>query len=73
MLRQTLFLESTADYVRGETGNNLDQSIRSEPLLLLLRSGFLQTGAPFGGQTDQLSQRYQLAQSLSYFVAGTGR
>jgi outer membrane receptor protein involved in Fe transport len=72
VLRQSLFLESTADYVRGETGNNLDQSKRSEPLLLLLRSGFLQTGAPFGGQTDQLSQRYQFAQSLSYFVAGRG-
>jgi outer membrane receptor protein involved in Fe transport len=72
VLRKSLFLESTADYVRGETGNNLDQSKRSEPLLLLLRSGFLQTGAPSGGKTDQLSERYQVAQSLSYFVAGRG-
>ncbi len=47
------FLESTFGYTRGETGNNLNQSGRSEPLLMLLRSGFIQTGAPFGGQTDQ--------------------
>lgn len=69
-LRQSLFLETTADYVRGETGNNLNQSVRSEPILLLLSSGFIQTAAPFGGQTDQISQRYQVGQSLSYFLPG---
>ena len=68
--RQSLFLETTADYVRGETGNNLNQTVRSEPILLLLSSGFIQTGAPFGGQTDQISQRYQVGQSLSYFLPG---
>ena len=72
VLRQSMFLETTADYVRGETGNNLQQSQRSEPLLLLLRSGFLQTGAPFGGRTDQISQRYQAAQTLSYLRSGKG-
>jgi outer membrane receptor protein involved in Fe transport len=70
ILQPTLFLETTGDYVRGETGNNLNQTSRSEPLLMLLRSGFVQTGAPFGGQTDQRSQRYQVAQSLSWFVGG---
>ena len=72
ILKQSMFLESTVDYVRGETGNNLNQSQRSEPLLLLLRSGFLQTGAPFGGQTDQKSQRYQLGQTLSYLKTAAG-
>lgn len=66
----TMFLESTGTVVRGESGANLDQSQRSEPLLLLLRSGFLQTAAPFGGQTDQVSHRVQLAQALSDFVPG---
>src|SRR5262249_40962178 len=43
VLSQRTFLETTGDYVRGEVGNNLNQTQRSEPLLLLLRSGFLQT------------------------------
>ncbi|MGE5243641.1 MAG: TonB-dependent receptor [Betaproteobacteria bacterium] len=64
------FLESTFGFARGETGNNLGQSQRSEPLLMLLRSGFIQTGAPFGGQTDQVSKRYQVAQALSYYLPG---
>jgi len=72
VLKQSMFLETTGDYIRGENGNNLEQSVRSEPLLLLLRSGFLQTGAPFGGQTDQTSQRYQVAQTLTSFVRGSG-
>jgi outer membrane receptor protein involved in Fe transport len=62
------FLESTLNYTRGETGNNLEQTGRSEPILLLLNSGFIQTGAPFGGQTDQRAQRTRFAQSLSRFV-----
>lgn len=73
VLGQSMFLESTGEYLRNETGNNPNQSQRSEPVLLLLRSGFLQTGAPFGGQTDRLSQRYQFAQALSYYKATTGR
>ncbi len=70
VISPTMFLESTGTFVRGENGTNLDQSQRSEPLLLLLRSGFLQTGAPFGGQTDRVSKRLQLAQALSHFVPG---
>jgi outer membrane receptor protein involved in Fe transport len=70
VLGPRMFLESTGTYVRGENGSNLNQTQRSEPLLMLLHSGFLQTGAPFGGQTDRLSQRYQAAQALSYFVPG---
>jgi outer membrane receptor protein involved in Fe transport len=72
VLKQSMFLETTGDYIRGENGNNLEQTQRSEPLLLLLRSGFLQTGAPFGGQTDQTSQRFQVAQTLTSFVRGSG-
>jgi hypothetical protein len=70
VLGPRMFLESTGTYVRGENGSNLNQTQRSEPLLMLLHSGFLQTGAPFGGQTDRLSQRYQAAQALSYFLPG---
>ena len=69
---QSTFLESTLNYTRGETGNNLEQSARSEPILLLLRSGFIQTAAPFGGQTDQKVDRTQVAQSLSRFVEAFG-
>jgi outer membrane receptor protein involved in Fe transport len=64
------FLESTFGFTRGETGNNLGQSQRSEPILLLLRSGFIQTGAPFGGQTDQVSKRYEASQSLTHYLSG---
>jgi outer membrane receptor protein involved in Fe transport len=71
VLEPTMYLESTGTYARGENGTNLDQTGRSEPLLMLLRSGFLQTGAPFGGQVDRLSKRFQFAQTLSYFVPGT--
>ena len=73
VLREKIFLETTGDYIRGETGNNLNQTQRSEPILLLLRSGFLQTAAPFGGQTDQRSRRYQVGQALSYLLPGKGR
>jgi outer membrane receptor protein involved in Fe transport len=75
VLGQALFVETTADYVRGESGNNLNQARRSEPLLLLLNSGnggFLQTGAPFGGQTDQRTRRIQATQSVNYVLARAG-
>ena len=72
VLKGSLFLETAGEYLRNERGSNLNQSSRSEPLLLLLRSGFLQTGAPFGGQTDRLSQRTQIVQSLSAFTSGGG-
>src|SRR5262249_18417438 len=72
VLGPATFLETTANYIRGETGNNLNQTQRSEPLLMLLNTGFIQTTAPFGGQTDQRGARTQIAQSLSR-VIGTGR
>src|SRR5262249_50559397 len=72
ILGDATFLETTANYVRGETGNNLDQSQRSEPILLLLRSGFIQTAAPFGGRTDQPGKRFQLAQSLTHLLVAKG-
>jgi outer membrane receptor protein involved in Fe transport len=68
LLSPSTYLESTGTYVRGENGTNLDQTGRSEPVLLLLASGFFQTGAPFGGQSDRQSQRYQFAQSLTHSV-----
>lgn len=70
VLRQSMFLESTAEYMHIETGNNLDQTQRSEPILLLLRSGFLQTGAPFGGQVDRQSGQFQFRQALSWYKPG---
>ncbi len=73
VLGEKLFVETTGEYIRGETGNNLDQTSRSEPILLLLRSGFLQTAAPFGGRTDQRSRRYQVGQSVSYSLPNRGR
>jgi outer membrane receptor protein involved in Fe transport len=66
------FLESSGIYVRGENGNNLDRTTRAEPLLILLRSGFLQTGAPFGGRVDRTSDQYAFQQALSHFVTGMG-
>ncbi|HEY7292751.1 MAG TPA: TonB-dependent receptor [Vicinamibacterales bacterium] len=72
VLGPATFLESWVNYTRGETGNNLEQTQRSEPLLMLLRSGFIQTAAPFGGRVDQLGQRTQVAQSLTHSMQGWG-
>ncbi len=66
------FLESSGTYIRGESGNNLDRTTRSEPLLILLRSGFLQTGAPFGGRVDRKTDQYAFQQALSHYVTGLG-
>ena len=67
------FLESTVGYTHGRSGNNLEQSQRSEPILLLLRSpGFLQTAAPFGGQLLREPNRLQVAQSLTRMLTGRG-
>lgn len=65
------FLESTLGYTSTRSGNNLDRSSRSEPLLLLLRSpGFLQTGAPFGGKLKRDTDRLQIAQSFTHLRTG---
>ncbi len=66
------FLETTGTFIRGESGQNLNQTARSEPLLLLLRSGFLQTGAPFGGRVDRVSDRAEVSQQLTHYVSGWG-
>jgi len=67
------FLESTVGYTHQKSGANLEQTQRSEPVLLLLRSpGFLQTGAPFGGQTLREPNRLQLTQSLTHLLSGHG-
>jgi outer membrane receptor protein involved in Fe transport len=60
------FLETTAGYTDTESGTNLDRTVRAEPILVLLRSGFLQTGAPFGGKIARDPNRFQVAQSLTH-------
>ncbi|MGE0042383.1 MAG: TonB-dependent receptor [Vicinamibacterales bacterium] len=72
VLGSSAFLETSATYLDGLSGTNLDQTMRSEPLLILLRSGFVQTGAPFGGRTRRDSKRVQVAQTLSRYVDGIG-
>ena len=44
ILSPQVFLESSATFIKGKVGQNLDRTERAEPLLLLLASGFLQTG-----------------------------
>jgi outer membrane receptor protein involved in Fe transport len=70
VLGSNLFLESSGSYLDGLSGSNLDQTQRSEPLLILLLSGFVQTGAPFGGRIERDSSRLQLAQTLSAYRNG---
>jgi len=72
VLRPTMFLETSASFVRGDNGANLEHTARIEPVLILLRSGFLQTGAPFGSRSDRTSKRFQLAQSLTSAFTGGG-
>jgi outer membrane receptor protein involved in Fe transport len=65
LLGPTTFLESTLGFTSTSSGNNLDRTTRSEPLLVLLASGFMQTGAPFGGKSNRDTDRLQLSQSLT--------
>jgi hypothetical protein len=67
---QYTFLESTGTWIDGLSGNNLDKTTRAEPILTLLLTGFLQTGAPFGGQSRRDTERIQLAQALTHFRTG---
>jgi len=67
---QSTFLESTGTWIDGLSGTNLDKTTRAEPVLALLLTGFLQTGAPFGGQTRRDTQRVQFAQTLSHYRSG---
>jgi hypothetical protein len=66
LLNPSLFLESSASWIKGRLGNNLDREGRFEPILILLRSGFMQTGAPFTGKRDRTTDRVQLAQALTW-------
>ncbi len=65
VLSERTYLETTAGFTSTSSGTNLNQSQRSEPLLILLRSGFMQTGAPFGGKTKRDRDRLQISQSLT--------
>ena len=66
------FLESSVSYQKGRRGSNLDREGRFEPILILLASGFQQTGAPFNGKQDRTSKRFQLAQSFTWNPGGRG-
>ena len=66
------FVETTAKYVDLDAGVNLERSQRLEPVLLLLRSGFLQTGAPFGGRRERDTNRLQMAQNLTWLGSDRG-
>ena len=67
---QSTFLESTGTWIDGLSGNNLDETTRAEPILTLLLTGFLQTAAPFGGQSRRDTRRMQFAQALTHFRSG---
>ena len=70
LLRSSAFLESTAIFIKGRGGSNLERAGRPEPILVLLRSGFVQTGAPFEGKTDRTTARVQVTQSLGHYARG---
>jgi len=72
VLRPTTFLESSASFIRAHGGANLEHTERIEPILVLLRSGFLQTGAPFGSRSERTSKRFQFAQSLTHALTAGG-
>ena len=61
------FLETNFKYIDGRSGNNLLRNDRLEPVLTLLRSGFLQTAAPFGGKFERDIGRTQVNQALSLY------
>ncbi|MFI5183112.1 MAG: TonB-dependent receptor domain-containing protein [Vicinamibacteria bacterium] len=71
-LSSSTFLESAVAYQKGRLGDNLDRPGRFEPILILLASGFQQTGAPFDGKQDRTSKRFQLGQNLTWNQAGWG-
>ncbi len=61
------FLETNFKLIDGRSGNNLERDQRLEPILTLLRSGFLQTAAPFGGKFERNLDRTQLGQAFTLF------
>ena len=66
-ISSTSFLETSVKFIDGDNGLNVGRTERLEPVLLLLRSGFLQTYSPFGGKNERDLDRSHLAQSLSRF------
>lgn len=64
------FLDTTAKVVGATTGSNQDLARRAETVLLLLRSGFLQTAAPLGGRSRRDLDRYELSQSYTHLAGG---
>jgi outer membrane receptor protein involved in Fe transport len=73
VLNTSTFLESSVSYQKGQLGTNLDRAGRFEPILILLPTGFQQTGAPFNGKQDRDSKRFQLAQSFTWNPGGAGK
>jgi outer membrane receptor protein involved in Fe transport len=61
------FLETSFKLIDGRSGNNLERTERLEPILVLLRSGFLQTAAPFGGKFERSLDRTQLGQAFTLY------
>lgn len=72
VLTASTFLETSVSYQKGQLGTNLDREGRFEPILILLPTGFQQTGAPFSGKQDRTSRRFQLAQSFTWNPHGSG-
>lgn len=66
-------LETVGKYIDADTGMNLQHTNRLEPVLLLLKSGFIQTGAPFGGRTERDIGRSYISQNVSWLKGMKGR
>ncbi len=66
-INDSSFLETNLRYIDGRSGNNLGRDERLEPVLLLLRSGFLQTGSPFGGKFERDIGELAVNQAYSLF------
>ncbi len=66
VLSQRGVLDSHVRLLDGETGTNLDKNERAEAILLLFRSGFIQTGAQLpGGRAERNIDRFSVGQSYS--------
>ncbi len=69
VLSQRGVLDSNFRLLDGQTGTNLDKTERAEAVLLLFRSGFIQTGAQLpGGRAERNIDRFSLGQSYSHLA-----
>jgi len=66
-------LETTFHFADLDHHLNRDRIGRPEPVLLLLNDGFLQTGAPFGGRRDRLTDRIQVSQTVGLMAGASGQ